>query len=59
MSARAFKQRTLTAAIKAVLATGQRVRCIDVAKDGGFTLTIGEPDQAEKTETPDDVKALI
>ena len=58
-----FRQRDLTAAVKAMVAAGQKVSRVEVGKDGGFVITIADPNAKPakhgEDETPDKVLGLI
>ena len=60
----AFKQRNLTAAVKAMVAAGQKVARVEVDKDGRIVMTVADSETAsakrrEDGETPEDVRKLL
>lgn len=56
-----FRQRDLTAAVKAMVAAGQKVARVEVDKDGRIVLLVGDPETKRRSdgETPDDLRKLI
>ena len=58
-----FRQRDLTAAVKAMIAAGQKVTRVEVDKDGRIVVMIADPDAASgkrrDEETPDDLRKLL
>ena len=59
----AFSQRDITAAVKAMVAAGQKVARVEVDKDGRIVMTVADPDDASvkrrDDETPEDLRKLI
>jgi len=59
----AFRQRDITAAVKAMVAAGQKVARVEVDKDGRIVMTVADPDDASvkrrDDETPEDLRKLI
>jgi hypothetical protein len=51
----------LTAAVKAMVAAGQKVARVEVDKDGRIVLLVGDPETKRRSdgETPDDLRKLI
>ena len=58
-----FRQRDLTAAVKAVVAAGQKVTRVVVEKDGRIVLTTAVLDDVApangSAETPEDLRKLL
>lgn len=58
-----FRQRDLTAAVKAMVAAGQKVSRVEVGKDGGFVITLVDPNaktaKRGDDETPEDLRKLL
>jgi hypothetical protein len=58
-----FRQRDLTAAVKAMVAAGQKVARVELDKDGRIVLMVADPDTASgkrrNEETPDDLRKLL
>ncbi len=59
-----FRQRDLTAAVKAMVAAGQKLTRVEVDKDGRFVLMVADADAASvksstPTETPEELRKLL